>query len=107
MPDLETDFQNGVRPVSDSYDDSEMQVLLAQEEEKLQALRELVDSACEEIMGGRLNRQEATVLAQRVRRQASEIIPDMMDKFDLIYKSRFERLISQYIGGPSENETGS
>ena len=59
--------------------------------------RELVDSACEEIMGGRLNRQEATVLAQRVRRQAQEIIPDLMDNFDLIYKSRFERLISQYI----------
>ena len=85
-----------------TFDDAEMQELLAEEEEKLSALRELVDSACEEIMGGRLDRQEATVLAQRVRRQAQEIIPDLMDKFDLIYKSRFERLISQYIGGPSE-----
>jgi hypothetical protein len=78
-----------------------MSVLLAREEEKLQALRELVDSACEEIKGGRLNRQEAAVLAQRVRREAQEMIPDLMDKFDLIYKSRFERLISQYIGGTS------
>jgi hypothetical protein len=81
------------------YDDSEMAKLLEEEEEKLAALRELVDSACEEIMGGRLDRQEATVLAQRVRRQAQEIIPDLMDKFDLIYNSRFERLISQYIEG--------
>ena len=79
------------------FDDSEMEKLLREEDEKLARLRELVDSACEEIMGGRLNRQEATVLAQRVRRQAQEIIPDLMDKFDLIYKSRFERLISQYI----------
>jgi hypothetical protein len=86
--------------MSNTFDDTEMQTLLAEEEEKLRALRELVDSACEEIMGGRLDRQEATVLAQRVRREASEIIPDLMDKFDLIYKSRFERLISQYIGGP-------
>jgi hypothetical protein len=86
--------------MDDKFDDIEMQALLAEEEEKLLALRELVDSACEEIMGGRLNRQEATVLAQRVRRQASEIIPDMMETFDLIYKSRFERLIAQYIGGP-------
>jgi hypothetical protein len=86
--------------MGDRFDDSEMKVLLAEEEEKLHALRDLVDSACEEIMGGRLDRQEATVLAQRVRRQAQEIIPDLMDKFDLIYKSRFERLISQYIGGP-------
>jgi hypothetical protein len=86
--------------MSETFDDTEMQTLLAEEEEKLRALRELVDSACEEIMGGRLDRQEATVLAQRVRREASEIIPDLMDKFDLIYKSRFERLISQYIGGP-------
>jgi hypothetical protein len=81
------------------FDDSEMERLLREEEEKLAQLRELVDSACEEIMGGRLDRQEATVLAQRVRRQAQEIIPDLMDKFDLIYKSRFERLISQYIAG--------
>jgi hypothetical protein len=86
--------------MTDRFDDTEMQSLLAEEEEKLLALRELVDSACEEIMGGRLDRQEATVLAQRVRRQAQEIIPDLMDKFDLIYKSRFERLISQYIEGP-------
>ena len=87
--------------MGDTFDDIEMQTLLAEEEEKLSALRELVDSACEEIMGGRLDRQEATVLAQRVRREASEIIPDLMDKFDLIYKSRFERLISQYIDGPT------
>ncbi len=87
--------------MDDIFDDTEMKTLLAQEEEKLLALRELVDSACEEIMGGRLDRQEATVLAQRVRRQASQIIPDLMDKFDLIYKSRFERLISQYIDGPT------
>ena len=87
--------------MDDRFDDTEMQTLLAEEQEKLLALRELVDSACEEIMGGHLNRQEATVLAQRVRRQASDIIPDMMETFDLIYKSRFERLISQYIGGPT------
>ncbi len=83
----------------DIYDE-EMAGLLAEEEHKLERLRELVDSACEEIMGGRLDRQEGTVLAQRVRRQAREIIPDLMDKFDLIYKSRFERLISQYIDQP-------
>lgn len=81
------------------FDDGEMATLLAREEEKLARLRELVDSACEEIRGGRLDRQEATVLAQRVRRQAQEIIPDLMDRFDLIYKARFERLISQYIDG--------
>ena len=81
----------------DSFNDTEMQTLLAAEEEKLAALRELVDSACEEIMGGHLNRQEAAMLAVRVRRQASEIIPDMMEQFDLIYRSRFERLIAQYI----------
>lgn len=79
------------------YDDAEMAELLADEEEKLARLRELVDSACEEIVSGRLDRQEATVLAQRTSRQAQEIIPDLMDKFDLIYRSRFERLISQYI----------
>jgi hypothetical protein len=89
------------------FDDSEMEKLLREEDEKLAMLRELVDSACEEIMGGRLDRQEATVLAQRVRRQAQEIIPDLMDKFDLIYKSRFERLISQYIARAANSEASA
>jgi hypothetical protein len=89
------------------FDDSEMEKLLREEEEKLAQLRELVDSACEEIMGGRLDRQEATVLAQRVRREAQEIIPDLMDQFDLIYKSRFERLISQYIAGAGSRTEGA
>jgi hypothetical protein len=89
--------------MTERLDDNEMEKLLVDEEEKLAQLRELVDSACEEIMGGRLDRQEATVLAQRVRRQAQTIIPDLMDKFDLIYKTRFERLISQYI---DERRTG-
>ena len=88
------------------FDDNEMEKLLGDEDEKLAQLRELVDSACEEIMGGRLDRQEATVLAQRVRRQAQAIIPDLMDKFDLIYKARFERLISQYIDGRVRDRDG-
>ena len=83
--------------MDEHVDDQELMELLADEEDKLAQLRELVDSACEEIMGGRLDRQEATVLAQRVRRQAQGIIPDLMDKFDIIYQSRFERLISQYV----------
>jgi hypothetical protein len=90
--------------MTDHFDDSEMARLLADENEKLLQLRELVDSACEEIMGGRLDVSEATVLAQRVRRQAREIIPDMMDRFDLIYHSRFERLISQYVAARSSSE---
>lgn len=92
--------------MTDHFDDTEMARLLADEEEKLEQLRELVDSACEEIMGGRLDISEATVLAQRVRRQAREIIPDMMDRFDLIYQSRFERLISQYVTARSSGDAG-
>ena len=83
--------------MTDHFDDSEMAQLLAGENEKLSQLRELVDQACGEIMGGRLDVSEATVIAQRVRRQAAQIIPDMMDRFDLIYQTRFERLISQHV----------
>ena len=93
--------------MAEMFDDGEIEKLLADEEDKLAQLRELVDSACEEIMGGRLDRQEATVLAQRVRRQAQAIIPDLMDKFDLIYKARFERLISQYIEEPGSGRRSS
>ena len=92
--------------MDEHVDDQELMELLADEEDKLAQLRELVDSACEEIMGGRLDRQEATVLAQRVRRQAQGIIPDLMDKFDLIYQSRFERLISQYVDTRKDGTAG-
>jgi hypothetical protein len=69
------------------------------EDEKLERLKDLVDSACDEIMAGRLDRTEATVLAQRVRRQAAKIIPQHMAEFDLIYSARLEQLIEQYTGG--------
>lgn len=88
--------------MAEEFDDSEFGKLFEQEEETLARLKGLVDSACEEIMGGRLDRQEATVLAQRVRREAQELIPEQMDQFDLIYQSRFERLISQYIDKAEE-----
>ncbi len=87
--------------MTDHFDDSEMARLLADENEKLSQIRELVDGACEEIMGGRLDVSEATVIAQRVRRQAQEIIPDMMDRFDIIYQTRFERLISRQLAARS------
>ena len=90
--------------MTDHFDDSEMAQLLADENEKLSQLRELVDGACEEIMGGRLDVSEATVIAQRVRRQAAGIIPDMMERFDIIYQSRFERLISQHVSTRSSTK---
>ena len=70
---------------------------LIEEERKLNYIKSIIDRACVRIVGGDLNSEEARKLASSVRARVAEIIPDMMDKYDMIYGSRFERLIQQFI----------
>ena len=71
--------------------------LLIEEERKLNYIKSIVDGACLRIVNGELTAEEARQLASSVRARVSEIIPDMMDKYDMIYGSRFKRLIQQFI----------
>ncbi len=71
--------------------------LLVEEERKLNYIKSIVDEACLRIVGGKLDADEARRLAASVRARIAEIIPDMMDRYDMIYGSRFERLIQQFI----------
>jgi hypothetical protein len=66
-------------------------------EEKLKRLKKIVDQACEKIKSGNLALGEAKKEAALVRLKAESLIPDQMEKFDLIYGSRLKRLIQQFV----------
>jgi len=66
-------------------------------EEKLKRLKKLVDQASEKIKKGDLTLGEAKKEAALVRLKAESLIPDQMEKFDLIYGSRLKRLIQQFV----------
>jgi hypothetical protein len=75
---------------------------MLKEEMKLGVLQSMVDKVCGDIIDGRLTREEAQRLAGNVREKAQLLIPDMMDTYDLIYGSRFRRLIEQFLAGEDE-----
>lgn len=66
-------------------------------EEKLKRLKKLVDQASEKIKKEDLTLGEAKKEAALVRLKAESLIPDQMEKFDLIYGSRLKRLIQQFV----------
>jgi hypothetical protein len=65
-------------------------------------LKKIVDQACEKIKSGELTSGEAKKEAALVRLKAESLIPDDMEKFDLIYGSRFKRLIQQFMEKKNE-----
>jgi hypothetical protein len=67
------------------------------EDEKTEELKKMVDELCEKIKGGKINLGEAREEITLVRLKAQKLIPFEMDKFDLIYTARFNRLIEQYL----------
>ena len=67
------------------------------ERERLRALRALVDPICHRIRKRQVTESEARELMAKARLEAALLIPDQMETWDLIYESRFERLIEQYL----------
>jgi len=67
------------------------------EECVLAELKELVDSTADKLRWENLSLREAIELTMETREKAEFLIPDMMDKYELIYTSRFERLIWQFV----------
>lgn len=66
-------------------------------DERIEKLKKLVDEACEKIKSGKMTLGEAKTEAALVRLKAEALIPDQMEKFDLIYGSRLKRLIEQFL----------
>jgi hypothetical protein len=73
-------------------------------DEKIKKLKKIVDEACERIKSGELTLGEAKKEAALVRLKAESLIPDDMEKFDLIYGNRFKRLIQQFVEKKRDNE---
>ena len=65
--------------------------------ETREALQRLVDPICDKIRRREVTETEARELIVQARLQASFLIPGQMDLYDLIYESRFERLIEQFL----------
>jgi hypothetical protein len=66
-------------------------------DERIKKLKTIVDEVCERIKSGKLTLGQARKEAALVRLKAEKLVPFEMDKFDLLYKSRFERLIEQFL----------
>ncbi len=66
-------------------------------DQRIGKLKKIVDQACEKIKSGRMTLGQAKTEAALVRLKAETLIPDQMDKFDLIYGSRLKRLIQQFL----------
>lgn len=65
--------------------------------ERITALKTLVDATANEITSGGIDIDTANRIVAETRTKAEELIPDDMDKYDMIYTPRFQRLIEQYI----------
>lgn len=67
------------------------------EDEKIKNLKALVDRTAEDLQSGDLGEEKARELIAETRKEAEKLIPDDMDKYDMIYGARFERLLDQFI----------
>jgi len=67
------------------------------QDEKVSTIRDLVDELCNRIMNRELDLNQSQLEAEKIREQAKILIPEQMDKFDLIYKSRLQRLTQQFL----------
>ncbi|HEX9917362.1 MAG TPA: hypothetical protein VGB16_06450 [candidate division Zixibacteria bacterium] len=65
--------------------------------DKIEALKGSVDELCHKIINQEVTSEQATLEMDRVRVEAENLVPDEMDKFDMIYENRFKRLIQQFL----------
>jgi hypothetical protein len=72
------------------------------EDEKIKNLKTLVDRTAEDIQSGDLSEEKARELISETRHEAEKLIPDDMDKYDMIYGARFERLLDQFVKARQE-----
>ena len=69
----------------------------ADEAERIHTIRSIVDDVAARIENRDLTRPEARDLTANVRFQVSLLIPEQMETYDLIYGSRFLRLMEQFL----------
>lgn len=73
----------------------ERQAAIREENRRLRYLRLLVDLALQEIRRGRYTKPQAEQVTENIRRQALQLFPGKEEAFDLIYRPRFRRAITE------------
>lgn len=68
---------------------------IAEENRRMRRLRLVVQLALEVIAQGKLPYEEASELTMATRRVALQLFPGKEDAYDLIYRPKFQRLMSE------------
>jgi len=71
------------------------QQALREENRRLRYLRFLVDLGLQEIRAGRFTRPQAEQVVKNIRSQALQLFPGKDQAFDLIYRPRLQRAITE------------
>lgn len=66
-------------------------------ETRVRVLKQIVDEAVVILTTGGMTLPEAERIVQRVRNQAQLLLPEQMQTYDLIYESRLQRIIEQFV----------
>jgi len=75
---------------------------VAEENRRMRRLRLIANLTKAELMQADLTLAEARAVVERMRRAALALFPDSEATFDLIYGTRFERIICGRFGGAAE-----
>jgi hypothetical protein len=70
------------------------------EEARMKTLRRIVDECAERLRKGGLSRSEGLELIESTRRKVLGLFPDKEEQFELIYRSRFMRILAESSGQP-------
>ncbi|NOZ60489.1 MAG: hypothetical protein GXO74_02300 [Calditrichaeota bacterium] len=68
---------------------------LREENRKMQFLRLIVDATAARLRQGDLSTMEALALISETKKAVLRLFPDKEETYDLIYKSRFERILKE------------
>jgi hypothetical protein len=82
-------------PLPDKESPDDLEQAIRTENRNLRYLRFIVDLAIGEIRGGRYTRAQAEKVVGNIRSQTLQLFPGKELAFDLIYRPRFQRAITE------------
>jgi hypothetical protein len=74
---------------------------LADEARRARKVRQIVDIATSLIMQSSLPRADAELLVENVRERILSLFPDGAETYEVVYASRFRRLIDEFAAPPA------
>jgi hypothetical protein len=77
---------------------------VAEENQRMNRLRLLVNLTTAELVQSALTREEAHAIVERLRRAALAMFPGKEAEFELLYRPRFERIIRSRFGRRRRDE---